>query len=117
MTAPDAAAEERRWRKRRRAALLAWAVLGIVIWNVVFDAVVIQAGREYLTRQALHQQGRGPAVTIPQVMRPAVARGAFVATLAGGGAAAFGAIAVWMVARHRRRRLSRPGEQAALDLR
>jgi hypothetical protein len=112
MAAPDAAVtEERRWRVRFRASLIAWAVFAAVVWNVVFDAVVIQSGRDYLTRQALHQKGEGPAVTIPQVMSPGVARGARVATLAGGAVAACGACAVGLVARRRRsRKLSVPAE-------
>ena len=97
-----AAGAERRWRNRRRAALVASAAFAAVVWNVVFDAVVIQSGRDYLTRQALHQQSKGPAVTIPQVMYPGVAHGARVATLAGGAVAACGAVAIWLAARRRR---------------
>jgi hypothetical protein len=110
MSAPEAAIEEGRWRRLRRAAIIAWGVFAIVVWNVVFDAIVIQAGRDYLTRQALHQQGRGPAVTIRQVMHPEVARGARVATAAGGSVAAFGGLAVWLIARRRRRGSAAPLE-------
>jgi ABC-type Fe3+ transport system permease subunit len=113
MADPDAAlTEERRWRVRFRAALVAWAAFAVVVWNVVFDAVVIQSGRDYLTLQALHQKGEGPAVTIPQIMYPGVAHGAQVATLAGGAVAACGACAVWLVARRRRRgrKLAAPAE-------
>jgi hypothetical protein len=111
MSDADTASDERRWRGRRRAALIAWGILALVIWNVVFDTAVIQAGRDYLSRQALHQQGRGPAVTIPEVMRPAVARGAVVATLSGGAVAGFGAIAIaFAAARRRRALLARPRE-------
>ena len=110
MAVPDAAAAAgRRWRIR--AALIAWAAFAAVVWNVVFDAVVIQSGRDYLTQQAVHQKGQGPAVTIPQVMYPGVARGARVATLAGGAVAACGACAVGLVARRRRgRKLAAPAE-------
>jgi hypothetical protein len=107
----DVTTGERGWRVRVRASLIAWAAFAFVVWNVVFDAVVIQSGRDYLTRQALHQKGEGPAVTIPQVMYPGVARGARVATLAGGSVAAFGACAVGLVVRRRRgRKLTAPGE-------
>ena len=45
MAAPDTpAAEEQRWRARRRAAVLLWGAFAVVVWNVVFDAVVIEAG-------------------------------------------------------------------------
>jgi hypothetical protein len=93
----------RRGLPGRRAALLAWAACAVVVWNVVFDAIVIQAGREYLTLQALHQQGRGPAVTIRGVMDPGVARAARTATLSGGAVGAAGLLATWLAARRRPR--------------
>lgn len=97
-----AAGGEQRWRRRRRAALLAWAAFAVVVWNVVFDAFVIEAGRDYLTRQALHQQGLGPGVTVHQIMRPGVARGARIASVCGGAVAGCGVLGVWLAARRRR---------------
>ena len=94
---------ERWWRTRRRVALLAWAVLVVVIWNVVFDRVVTRSGLDYLTQQALHQAGKGPAVTIPDVMRPGIAHGVRLASLAAGGVAVIGALLFWAAARHHRR--------------
>jgi hypothetical protein len=85
----------------RRAARLAWAAFAVVVWNVVFDAIVIQAGRDYLTLQALHQQGRAPAVTIRGVMDPGVARAARTATLSGGAVGAAGLFVTWLAARRR----------------
>jgi hypothetical protein len=87
--------------RARRAAVVAWAACAAVVWNVVFDAMVIRSGREYLTLQALHQQGRAPAVTIRDIMDPGVARAAKTATLSGGGVGAAGLIAVWLTARRR----------------
>jgi hypothetical protein len=81
----------------------------VIVWNVVFDWIVIQSGRDYLTQQALHQQGRGAAVTIPGVMRPGIVRGFWTASLVAGGLAAVGAAAFWIAARQRSRRTaSRP---------
>jgi len=91
------------WRRRRRFATIAWIALVVVLWNVVFDWVVIQSGRDYLTQQALHQQGKGPAVTIPGVMRPGIARGAWLASAAAGGVAAVGVVLFWLAAWHQRR--------------
>jgi hypothetical protein len=91
------------WQVRRRALLLAWATLVVVVWNVVFDWVVIEAGRDYLTQQALHQRGGGPAVTIPGVMRPGIVRGFWFATLAAAGAAAVGALLFWAAGWRQRR--------------
>jgi hypothetical protein len=96
-------------RRPRRAALLAWAACAVVVWNVVFDAIVIRSGREYLALQALHQQGRAPAVTIRDVMDPGVARAAKTATVSGGVAGAAGLLAVWLVGRRR------PGRSARLS--
>jgi len=93
----------RRGLPGRRAALLAWAACAAVVWNVVFDAIVIQAGREYLTLQALHQQGSGPAVTIRGVMDPGVERAARTATLSGGAVGAAGLLTTWLAARRRPR--------------
>ena len=84
-----------------RAALLAWAACAVVVWNVVFDAAVIRAGREYLTLQALHQQGKGPAVTIRRVMDPGVRRAAGTATASGGAVGAAGILVAWLAARQR----------------
>ena len=104
MGAPDRGAPgARRGPAMRRTARLAWAAFAVVVWNVVFDAIVIQAGRDYLTLQALHQQGRAPAVTIRGVMEPGVARAARTATLSGGGVGAAGLLAIWLAARRRPR--------------
>jgi hypothetical protein len=88
-------------RRLRVMAFLAWTAFAFVVWNVVFDAGVIQAGRDYLTRQALHQQGRGPSVTIRQVMDPGVARAARDATRAGAAVGGAGVLVVWLVGRRR----------------
>ena len=88
-------------RRLGRAAMIAWAAFAAVVWNVVFDAIVIEAGRDYLTRQALHQQHRGPAVTIREVMDPGVARAARTASAAGGAVAAVGVLAAWLAGRPR----------------
>jgi glucosamine 6-phosphate synthetase-like amidotransferase/phosphosugar isomerase protein len=87
----------------RRAAYLAWAVCAVVVWNVVFDAIVTQSGRDYLTLQALRQQGRGPAVTIRDVMESGVARASRVATASGGAVGAAGILVVWLTSRGRAR--------------
>jgi hypothetical protein len=96
MGAPDHAG-----RSLRRAALVAWAACAVVVWNVVFDAAVIRAGREYLTLQALHQQGRGPAVTIRGVMDPGVGRAARTATASGGAVGAAGILVAALAGRRR----------------
>jgi hypothetical protein len=103
------------WRSRRRAAGVAWTALVVVVWNVVFDAVVIQSGRDYLTLQALHQQGRGVAVSIPGVMRPGIVRGFWLATLVAGSVAALGALLWWVASRQRGVRSENPAEAGFHD--
>jgi hypothetical protein len=71
---------------------------------------VIEAGRDYLTRQALHQQGRGDTVTIRGVMDPGVARAARAASLAGGAVLAAGLAATWLALRGRPGRSARRAE-------
>jgi hypothetical protein len=94
----------------RRAAVLLWLVFGFVLWNVVFDAAVIQGGRDYVTRQNLSQQGKGPGATIHGVMDEAVARGARMATAIGGGVCAAGIALVWGAGRRRANPLPRRSE-------
>ncbi len=37
---------------RRRLALALWIVLAVVVWNVVFDQVIVRAGRLFLAAAA-----------------------------------------------------------------
>jgi hypothetical protein len=102
-SAPGRAAGRRRLLV---GALVAWAACAVVVWNVVFDAIVIDAGRDYLTRQALHQQGRGGPVTIRAVMDPGVARAARTASLSAAAVASAGLLVAWLAWR------LRPGRSA-----
>jgi hypothetical protein len=75
-----------------RFAAAFWIALGLVTWNVVFDREIDAAQVRYVRLQAEHAQGRGPAVTIPGVMDPAIRHGLWLAsgwttTLAGAGLA------------------------------
>jgi hypothetical protein len=70
------------FRRRRTAALVAagWLVAGGLVWNYVFDTMIVNAGRDYVHRQRLYEQQRGPAVTIEQIMGPAQAAAVRAAT-------------------------------------
>ena len=68
-------------RRAVRLAALLWIVLGVVLWNALFDHAIVVAGRQYLFRQAQALRHNGPPVTIAEVMRPAAVRGAVVASL------------------------------------
>jgi len=82
-------------------AVVLWLLFGVVVWNVIFDAAVVRAGRQYVYRQAEFMRGRGPEVSIPGVMRPAIERGAREATLWGGLVAASGLTAIVFARRAR----------------
>jgi hypothetical protein len=110
VTSGEVDSPTRRWILSRRAAVALWLVLGGVLWNVVFDTIVVQGGRDYLAREQRHEQGIGPAVTIHGVMDKAVARGGRTATAIGGGVAAVGLTLVWVAGRRRVRALARRGE-------
>ena len=79
-----------------RALLLAWAV---IVWNVVFDQVIVFAGRGYVHAAGLAAKGPGPYVRIDDWMRPAVTRALWIATAAAGGILGAGLVAVRAAAR------------------
>jgi hypothetical protein len=64
------------------------------VWNVVFDRILVIAGRRYAyaAAQAV-REGRG-YLRIDDWMRPAITHGVHVATIAAVGIAAFGLSAV-----------------------
>ena len=67
---------------REQAARIArrlWVAWAVIVWNVVFDHVIVMAGRN-----AIAASGRGPSlrINIDDFMRPAIPRGLWLATLA-----------------------------------
>jgi hypothetical protein len=73
------------WREPRRLARLAWAlwiVWAVVAWNVVFDHVIVAAGRAYLRAAGEAARAGAPYVRIDQWMRPAVTSGLRTASAA-----------------------------------
>jgi hypothetical protein len=65
-----------------RIAKALWIVWAIVVWNVVFDHVIVVAGRAYLTAAIGAAHGTGPYARMDDWMRPAIARGLWTATAA-----------------------------------
>ncbi len=66
--------------RARRVAAGLWIAFGVVLWNVVFDHEVEMGAKDYVYRQHLHTQGRGPRVSIDGIMRPAAVYGLEAAT-------------------------------------
>jgi CTP:molybdopterin cytidylyltransferase MocA len=76
-----------------RIARALWLVWAVLLWNVVFDHVIVVAGREYIVA------AKQATATVPvryanmdDWMRPAVTRGLWVATGSAGLVLASGVI-------------------------
>src|ERR1700719_4625857 len=91
------------WRRNpARAARVArwlWIAFAIVVWNVVFDRILVLAGRQYVHAAAVAARGSGPYLRAGDWMRPAMTRGLWTATAAAGVILAIGLIGVPLAAR------------------
>lgn len=67
--------------RRERAALVLWLVIGLVVWNGLYDEVLARRTDRYLFLQAQHQAGAGPAVDLTNAMEVAVRDACWIATL------------------------------------
>jgi hypothetical protein len=74
-----------------RIARALWIVWAFLLWNVVFDYVIVAAGRRYI---AAAEAAGMPRANMDAYMRPAVARALWIASAAAGGVLAAGAAAV-----------------------
>jgi hypothetical protein len=45
-----------------------WLIVAAVVWLGMFDVLVSRGVKEYLYRAEDHQLGRGPAVTMPEIL-------------------------------------------------
>jgi hypothetical protein len=99
------------WRQPRVAARIArvlWIAWAVIVWNVVFDHVIVIAGRAYIAaaeRAAINPAG--PFANMDDWMGPAVTRGFWIATVAAGVILCIGLTAVGRGARHARRSADR----------
>jgi hypothetical protein len=69
---------------RRRAAVWLWILFAFVVWNVVFDRVIVDAGRAYVRVADAAAKGSGGYAKIDDTMRPARARALWLATASAG---------------------------------
>jgi len=67
--------------RTRRWAIGLWVVMAIVVWNGLYDLRITLGVRDHLMKQALHDAGRGPAVTISEDMAATVRDAVMVASL------------------------------------
>lgn len=70
-----------RLSRSQRIAVTLWIVVGVIVWNGIFEMRVIRGVKEYLFRAALFDAGRGPLTPIAQVMDPAIHDALWIATL------------------------------------
>lgn len=92
------------WRGRTGLAALLWIALALVVWNVVFDRVLVLAGRTYVHDASVAATRHEPFLKIDDYMRPAVHRGVWLGSLAGGAIALAGLTAVTLAATRDARR-------------
>lgn len=64
----------------RRAAILVLLLFGFALWNLIFHWHHVADSRDYLYRQVLAEQGRGPAVDARSMMAASVRAGVINAT-------------------------------------
>src|SRR5262249_45431116 len=95
-----------RWWRRdvapraTRVAVALWLVWAFVVWNVVFDRVLVLAGRRYVYDAAIAADA-GHYLLIADVMPAAVARGAWLATASAAGLLLIGLAAILVATRRR----------------
>ena len=90
-----------------RIARALWVIWAVLAWNVLFDHVIVVAGRDYIAaadRAAASVDARRPGSTFENMdarMRPAVSRAFWTATASAGVILLSGA-ALGRLAQHRR---------------
>ena len=80
----------------------------MLVWNVVFDHVIVVAGRSYIAAAGrAASASAGPFANMDDWMRPAATRGFWIATAAGGAVLLTGLAAVSGATRNARRSAER----------
>jgi hypothetical protein len=94
-----------------RLAVALWITLAVVVWNVIFDRVVVVAGRVYVRAAADAARNGGTYLRADDWMRPAIVHGAWTASAASVLILALGLVAI-RVASRRLRAAQREGRFA-----
>lgn len=71
----------RKLERRERIAVAIWLVVAVVVWNGVYDLLMTRGIKDYLLRQALHQAGRGPEVSMTALIDLAISEATWISTL------------------------------------
>lgn len=67
--------------RAERIAFWGWIAIAVVVWNGLYDLLLNRAANVYLFQAALHELGRGPAVSLSEEMASAVRYAVAVSTL------------------------------------
>ncbi|MBS1817422.1 MAG: hypothetical protein JSU08_05815 [Acidobacteria bacterium] len=81
------------------AAVVLWVAFAFVVWNVIFDRMIVLAGRRYSHDAAVLYRSTGRYLLINDVMRPAVSHAAVVASSVAGAIIAVSLVAIAVAAR------------------
>jgi hypothetical protein len=65
---------------RKQWAIVLWVAFAFAVWNVVFDRVLVLAGRRYVYAAAVSANQSHTYLRIDDWMRPAVTRGVWLAS-------------------------------------
>lgn len=71
----------RKLPRNHRIAVTIWVIVSVVVWNGVYDLLMTRGIKDYLLRQALHQAGRGPEVSMTALIDLAISEATWVSTL------------------------------------
>jgi hypothetical protein len=96
---------------RRRsviAAVVLWLAFAFLVWNVIFDRIIVLAGRRYSHDATVLYRTTGQYLRIDDVMRPAVAHGVRIASAVAVAIALVALIVIRLAAAHDARRSARP---------
>jgi hypothetical protein len=96
------------WREPARAARLArilWVVWALVVWNVVFDRVLVLAGRDFVHTASVSARDSGRFLHAAEWMRPAIAQGLILATAAAAAILIVGLVSVPIASRRSQHRV------------
>ena len=91
-------------RRAVRWAVGLWLTFAFVVWNVVFDRILVLAGRRYSFAAVTATQNGHDYVRIDDWMRPATVHGLRVASVVALAIALFGLMAVAIASRVDRKR-------------
>ncbi len=85
--------------RRVRLAVILWLAFAVVVWNVVFDRILVVEGREYVYAAATAVSESAPYVLAGPWMRAAQSRALVIATGAASVVLTIGLIGIAVAAR------------------